>query len=72
MGTPTHSHIPAILRSMHAAYAEERGVDQWMIPLTMEAYEVLAVDFSRCASLRRSRELIRILVDFGQSEIDHS
>ena len=72
MKTPTHSQLPAILRSMHAAYAEERGVDQRMIPLTMEDHEMLVHDFSQHSSLRRTRELIRILVDYRQSELGHA
>jgi len=69
MDTPTNSQLPAILNSMHAAYAKERGVDQRMIPLTMEDHEMLISDFSQHASLRRSKELIRILVDHRQSEL---
>jgi len=69
MDTPTISQLPAILRSMHAAYAKERDVDRRMIPLTMEDHEILISDYSRHTSLRRSKELIRILVDLRQSEM---
>ncbi|SLN72119.1 Lon protease [Roseovarius albus] len=69
MDAPNQSQLPAILRSMHAAYAVERGVDPRMIPLTLEDREVVIDDFTQHTSLRRSKELIRILVDFRQGEL---
>ncbi len=69
MDAPNESQLPAILRSMHAAYAKERGVDPRMIPLTLEDREVVIDDFTQHTSLRRSKELIRILVDFRQGEL---
>ncbi len=69
MESPTSDQLPAILRSMHAAYAEERGIDKRMIPLTFEDLDLLVEDFEKNSSLRRSREMIRILVDMRQAEL---
>jgi hypothetical protein len=72
MERPTDDQLPAIIRSMHSAYATERTVDPRLIPLHLGDIDLLERDFRDYQDLRRLREMIRILVHLRQKELPHA
>ena len=69
MHPPSQEQLPKIIRSMRDDYASERKVDPRFMPLFEDDYEVVVRDFQKRSSLRRSREMIRILVNMRQSHL---
>ena len=69
MHPPTPEQLPQIIRSMRDDYARERHVDPRFMPLLLEDYDVIARDFQKRSSLRRSREMMRVLVNMRQSHL---
>ena len=69
MHPPSQDQLPHIIRSMRDDYASERQVDPRFMPLFEDDYEVIARDFKKRSSLRRSREMMRILVNMRQGHL---
>ncbi len=69
MHPPSQDQLPHIIRSMRDDYARERHVDPRFMPLFEDDYEVIARDFQKRSSLRRSREMMRILVNMRQGHL---
>ena len=66
MQPPSPDQLPQIIRSMRDDYARERQVDPRFMSLFQDVYDVTARDFQKRSSLRRSREMMRILVNIRQ------
>lgn len=69
MHRPSREQLPTIIRSMRDDYAVERDVDPRFMPLLDDEYALIARDFERHQSLRRSRQMMRVLVDMKQSQL---
>ncbi|MEO9572967.1 MAG: AAA family ATPase [Tateyamaria sp.] len=69
MHAPSQDQLPQIIRSMRDDYARERKVDPRFMPLFPDDYQVIAHDFQKRSSLRRSREMMRLLVNMRQSNL---
>ncbi|MBJ6373653.1 AAA family ATPase [Sedimentitalea arenosa] len=66
---PSHDQLPTIIRSMRDEYALERNVDPRFMPLFENDYDLIARDFAKRQSLRRSREMLRVLLNMKQDQL---